>query len=158
MNNFIKKPIGRSAQWLIDTAKVNGLDFSELTHEITSHFHTHVMNRHGKQSPSGQPAITEADFQKIPDILQIPDFAIIGASRNGLCNAYTKQIDGETFLYFEEILNSRRNKSLRGKTFYKLIGPLTLDQFKKKVTLNEKTDISKAKIVAVGGNPGEEAE
>jgi len=49
-----------------------------------------------------------------------------------------------THLYFEEVLSSRRNKAFRGKTFYKITRPLSFDEFKKNVTRNKKTDISKA--------------
>jgi hypothetical protein len=104
-------------------------------------------------------AITEKDFAKIPDVLKSPSLAIIGAKRADiLVNAYAKMDSGFTYIYFEEVLNSNRNKSLRSLTFYKIIKPLDMENFERIVTTNEKTDISKAKkIIAAGGNPGEEA-
>jgi hypothetical protein len=52
--------------------------------------------------------------------VKAPDCAVIGAIRKEtLINAYAKIDNGITYLYFEEVLFSRRNKSLRGKTFYK---------------------------------------
>jgi hypothetical protein len=73
--------------------------------------------------------------------------AIIGAKRKGkLINAYTKTENGVTYLYFEEILQGRKNKALRGCAFYKVTRPLTVDDVLKNVTRNDKTDISEAKI------------
>jgi hypothetical protein len=78
--------------------------------------------------------------------------AIIGAKRKGrLINAYAKVESGVTYLYFEEILQGRKNRALRGCTFYKVTRPLTADDVLKNVTRNDKTDISKAKIYNPGG-------
>jgi hypothetical protein len=44
--------------------------------------------------------------------------AIVGAKRKGrLINVYVKAENGMTYLYFEEILQGRKNKALRGCTF-----------------------------------------
>ena len=85
--------------------------------------------------------------------------AIIGAIREGiLFNAYAKRFDKETYLYFDEVLNSTHNKALRSRTFYKITKILDMEGFLKIVTMNEKSDISRAiKIIAAGGNPGGEA-
>jgi len=47
MSHFIKTTIGKPAQWLIEATAAIGIDFSKLTHEITNHFRSHVINRHG---------------------------------------------------------------------------------------------------------------
>ena len=79
---------------------------------------------------------------------------IIGADRKGtLINVYAKTDVGITYLYFEEVLKSRKNRVLRGKMFYKVNKSLTFDELVKIVTLNKKTDISRAKKAA-GGHPG----
>lgn len=62
--------------------------------------------------------------------------------------------NGATFLYFEEVLQGRKNKALRGKTLYRVNKPLTLAGFIKIVTMNKKTDISGAKKIAARGHPG----
>jgi hypothetical protein len=49
------------------------------------------MKRHGDPKKHGTAAITEADFERIPDIIRAPDHAIIGATRKGtFINAYVK--------------------------------------------------------------------
>ena len=142
MSSFEVETIGKPEKWLIEAAANIGLDYSGLTHEITNHFKNHVVNRHGQ----GALAIHEKDFEKIQSIVNAPDMAIIGAFRKGdLFNAYVKRINRETYLYFDEVLDSNRNKALRSRTFYKIVKELDMEGFEKIVTMNEKSDISKAK-------------
>jgi len=104
-------------------------------------------------------SITEKDFEKIPGIVKTPSLAIIGAIRKGvLINAYAKMEAKATYIYFEEVLDSNRNKVLRSRTFYKIIKPLDMENFERIVTMNEITDLTGTKkIIATGGHPGEEA-
>jgi hypothetical protein len=150
-NTLITTPIGRPAPWLIEAAAGIGLDYSRLTHAVTSHFKNHVMNRH--------PDITPEDFEKISKIIAAPDTAIIGASRFGaLRNVYVKRMEGATFFYFDEVLDSRKNKLLRGVTLFKTRKGKNLEEVIAIVAGNERTDISKSKIIGAGGRPGGEAE
>jgi hypothetical protein len=144
---FIKKEIGRPEQWLIEAGAAIGIDFSGLVHEITNQFEDHVINRHGDQAIHGTATVTGDDFSRIPAIIQAPDMAIIGAKRKGtLYIVYIKTEAGITYLYFEQILSSRKNKALRGSTFYKVSRPLLPDEILKNVSRNNKTDITGAKI------------
>jgi hypothetical protein len=150
-NQFSRTTIGIPEQWLIEEAAGIGLILAEFVHETTNQFKDHVINRHGNPEIHGAATVTEADFLRIPGIINAPDMAIIGAKRKGkLINAYVKAENKITYLYFEEILESRRNKTLRGCTFYKVTRPLTADDILKKVTRNDKTDISGAKIYKPG--------
>ena len=155
MTHFSKTEIGKPAKWLIDAAADIGLDFAGFPHEVTNFFYNHVIKRHGK----GALAITEKDFDRIPVIVKAPDMAIVGAIRKGiLFNAYAKRFDKETFLYFDDVLNSTHNRALRSRTFYKITKNLDMENFIKIVTMNEKSDISRGKkVIAAGGYPGEEA-
>jgi hypothetical protein len=55
-------------------------------------------------------------------------------------------------------MNSTHNKALRSRTFYKITKPLDMENFERIVTMNEITDLTKAKkIIAAGGHPGGEA-
>jgi hypothetical protein len=148
VTSFVVTEIGRPEKWLIEAAAAIGLDFSGFVHETTNELMSHSMKRHGDPQKHGAVAITKADFERIPGIIKTPDHAIIGAIRKGtLINAYTKADGGSTYLYFEEVLQSRKNKALRGKTHYKINKPLTLEEFRKIVTMNKKTDISEAKKI-----------
>jgi hypothetical protein len=150
MSRFTKTIIGKPKQWLIEAAATIGLDISGLTHEITNHFKNHVINRHGDPRKHGAATVTERDFNKINGILEKPDIAIIGATRwNNLCNVYIKTDTGITYFYFEEILDSNRNKCLRGRTLYKVNRPLSLDEVLKNVARNDNTDIIKAKVLTL---------
>ena len=75
-----------------------------------------------------------------------------------LVGCYYVTLDGKTYLYFDELLDSTHNKVLRSRTFYKIRKELDMEGFLKIVTMNEKSDISRAKkIIAAGGYPGGEA-
>jgi hypothetical protein len=155
VNPFHKTVIGRPKKWLIEAAAEIGLDYSELSHEVTNEFKNHVEKRHGQ----GVLAVTDKDLEKIPEIVRKPDLAIIGAIRKGeVRNVYVKMETGITYLYFEKVLNSNRNKALRGSTFFKIVKPLDMENLERIVTMNELTDLSGAKkIIAAGGYPGGEA-
>ena len=148
MNSFEKTLIGKPELWLIKAGTGIGLDFSKLTHEVTNEFMNHSIKRHGDPQIHGSATITNKDFERIADIVKTPDFAIVGALRlKTLINVYAKIDKGITFLYFEEVLISRRNKALRGKTFYKVTRPLSFDEILKNISRNRKTDVSKAVIL-----------
>jgi hypothetical protein len=151
---FEKIQICVPATWLIKTAQEIGKDFSSLNHEYTSDTIKHSMGGHSDPKTHGSAALILEDFQRIACIVQEPNFAIIGAVRRVmLINAYAKINDGMTYMYFEEILQSRKNNALRGLTLYKISKPVTLIRFINTVTMNGKTDMSKAKVIAAGGNP-----
>ena len=155
VNPFHKTTIGKPKKWLIEAAVEIGLDYSNLSHEVTNHFKNHVINRHGQ----GALPITEQDFEKIPGIVRNPDLAIIGIIREGkLINVYVKMESGTTYLYYDETLSSNRNKALRARTFFKIVKPLNMENLERIVIMNGKTDLSRAKkFIAAGGHPGGEA-
>jgi len=163
MKPFEKKVIGKPERWLIEAAKTAGLDISALAHEVTNYFIDHSIKRHGNaetERNQGQMPVTIADFNLIPDIVKTPDCAIINVKRNrDILIAYSKKIGMDTVMYYEEVLNSKRNKALRSKTIYKKMGTVKKDVFLKIVSNNAHTDISQIKmVVGAGGNPGGEAE
>jgi hypothetical protein len=148
---FITTPIGKPAPWLVEAAAGIGLDYSRLTHAITNYFRNHAINRH--------PDLQTEDFENIPEIIAAPDTAIIGATRFGvLHNVYVKRLGGATFFYVDEVLDSRKNKLLRGVTLFKTRREKTLEEVIAIVAGNERTDITNSKIIGAGGHPGGEAE
>jgi hypothetical protein len=114
MKDFEITKIGPPEQWLIEAAADIGLDFSELTHEVTSSFITHVFKQHGNEKSEkarGQIAVTHADFTKIPDIVKAPDFTIIGIKRDGeTLISYSKKYEDNTAIYYEEVLTGKKAK------------------------------------------------
>ena len=148
MHHSNKTIIGKPEQWLLNAALEIGLNYSELVHEITDDFINHSIKRHGDRNLHGAATITATDFDLIPEIIKNPDYSVIGAIRNEIIiNAYAKHINGLAYLYFEDVMKSRKNNSLRGKTLYKVTRLLSLDEFLNNVSRNNKTDISKAAIV-----------
>ena len=122
---------------------------------MTNYFKDHVIKRHGQ----GALSVTEKDFEKIPGIVRNPDLAIIGTIRKGtIVNVYARMESGVTYLYFDEVLNSNRNRALRGRTFFKIVKSLDMENLERIVTMNGITDLTRAKkIIAAGGRPGGEA-
>jgi len=163
VKSFEKTVIGKPEQWLVDAAQAAGLDISGLTHEVTNNFVTHCKKQHGDtktEKARGQLPIASADIELIPDIVKNPDCAIIGIKKYGkIFNAYLKQGAGGAVIYYEEVLNSTKNKSLRSKTMYKKMGAVSNEIFLKIVSNNAHTDMSDIKmVVGAGGNPGGEAD
>jgi len=152
VNPSHKATLGKPAQWLIDAAASIGLDLAGFRHEIiTDDFKRHVIKRHGNIALHGKATIVDADFTRLPDIVKAPGIAIIGAIRKGRRYiVYAKAEPCMTYIYFEQIFGSHRNRVLRGSTFYKVTRPLVMDDIKRIVTRNEKTDISGAVIVSLG--------
>jgi hypothetical protein len=163
VNRFSKTAIGKPAQWLIDAAASIGLDFAGLTHEVTNYFVNHDIKKHGNaktEKARGQLAVTPVDIERISDIVKNPDYAIIGIKRNSeKLIAYSKQCGEGTFIYYEEVLNSSKNKALRSKTMYKKMGAVGNETFLRIVANNAHIDMSGAKmVVGAGGHPGGEAD
>jgi hypothetical protein len=162
VQSFVKTEIGKPEQWLIKAGTAIGLDFSGLTHEVTNYFINHGIRRHGNieaEKAQGQLPVTSADIARIPDIVKNPDTAIIGIKRHGeILIAYSKRFEDGTSIYYEEVLNSKRNKALRSKAIYKKMGTVSKETFLKIVSNNAHTDVSNIKmVVGAGGNPGREA-
>ena len=122
----------QSFAWLIEAAAEAGLDISALEHETANYFVNHTINRHGNEKAErdqGQLPITEADISST-QYSQIAQLCLIGIKRqNETLIAYCKHFDGWTSIYLEEILNSRKNKTLRSKTMYKKQDIVTQETF-----------------------------
>jgi hypothetical protein len=143
--------LGKPETWLLEAATSIGFDFSGFIHETTNQFRNHVMSRHGDPAIHGAATVTDEDFFRLPGIIRAPDIAIIGAKRKkALYIVYVKTETGITYFYFEQILDSRKNKAFRGSTFYKVTRSLSLDEVLKNVSRNDKTDITGAKIYRTG--------
>jgi hypothetical protein len=159
-NSFEKISIGKAAEWLVDCTKEAGLDIDGLEHIITNQFKSHVLNEHGdpeKERLRGQIAVNEDDFEKLLDIIDKPDRAIIGVKRSGKdVIYYIKKMDDGTIFYLEEIINSKNNQWLLSKTMFKRKRDISDYKLIKIISMNNRTNVSKARIVnpvGTGSNP-----
>jgi hypothetical protein len=154
-----KSRLGAADRWLIESAKEAGLDIEGYEHEVTDAFVGHTLKRHGNpaiEHSRGQIAITQADFDKIPEVIKAPDLTLVGG-RRGQRNiiAYAKKMSDNTTLYFEEVIEGSKNKALRSMSLFRRIGDIDGKLFENIIAGNGKTDISGAKIIAEpGGQPG----
>ena len=159
---FSKITIGKTEKWLVDSIKKIGLNIEEFSHETTSHFRNHVLDRHGdevKEAKLGQIAIKKEDFDKISEIIKSPDYVIIGGKyKEGEFKgrdfiAYAKKMKDGTMLYYEVVLGKKK-KTIRGKTMYKHKDDIDEQKFLNIVKSGDKIDSSNLKIInpaATGG-------
>jgi len=158
---FEKESIGKAAEWLINNAIEVGIDIEGFEHEITNYFINHVLNRHGDpdiEKSLRQIVVKEEDFNSIADIVKNPDYAIIGAKRNGEdVLFYAKRMEDGSTIYLEEVLKGKKNKTLRSKTLFRKKDDIDdKNTFLKIASGDGKTDLSKIKTVSLhraGGNP-----
>jgi hypothetical protein len=151
-----KIKIGKVEPWIVQNAKEVGLDIEGFDHEVSNYFIQHVIKNHGEEKTEvsrGNLPVTDEDIERIPAIIEKPDYAIFGAKRNeGDRIIYVKLLDNGTVLYFEEILTGNKNKSLRGNTMYKTGKVLNEDELVANIGMNGKTDLSNIKIADMGGS------
>ena len=157
---FEKESIGKAAEWLINNAIEVGIDIEGFEHEITNYFINHVLNRHGDpdiEKSLGQIPVKEDDFNSIADIVKNPEYAIIGAKRNGEdVLFYAKKMEDGSTIYLEEILNGKKNKTLRSKTLFRKKNDIDENALLNIASKEGKNDLSKIKTVGLhrtGGNP-----
>ena len=99
--------------WLTDEAKASGLDLEGFRHVIDTSAIRHIEKRHGDartEAAHGQVAVSDTDFELIPEILSAPDHVILGLKNNRHQDiiGYVKTFaDGKT-VYLEEVRTGRR--------------------------------------------------
>ena len=117
-----KLVIGKVAKDLEEKAKDNGFDISGYQHDLDVSGTRHAIKEHGQpktEEPRGQIAITDEDFEKIPDVIYgYDEVAFTGKNKIGRETiTYKKAFDDGTILYVEEIRDKR--KTLTINTLYK---------------------------------------
>jgi hypothetical protein len=83
-----------------------------------------------------------------------PDCAVIGIKRHGeTLIAYSRRFNDGTAIYYEKVLNSKKNKALRSKTLYRKMGTVSSEAFLKIVANNAHPGVSGIKMVVGGRRP-----
>ena len=117
-----KLVIGTVSKDLEKKAKENGLDISGYQHDLDVSGTRHAIKEHGQpktEEPRGQIAITDGDFEKIPEVIySYDDVSFTGKNKIGRETiTYKKSFDDGTIMYVEEIRDKR--KTLTINTMYK---------------------------------------
>lgn len=108
----------------IQDLKKKGLDIDpSYVHSIENSSINHSESRHGgKSTPRGNyVALTESDYELIPDILNDYDSIDVSSNKNKVGNTvieYEKELPDGTIMYLEEVRTGR--KSLALQTIYKI--------------------------------------
>lgn len=99
-----------------------GLDIDGYRHIIDNFGINHTLTKHGdekSESNRGQIAVTQSDFERIPEIIKNPD-SIENAGKNKLGRdviRYSKTYPDGTTFYIEEVRNAKKELAL--ETLYK---------------------------------------
>ena len=117
-----KLMIGTVSKDLEEKAKENGLDISGYQHDLDVSGTRHAIKEHGQpktEEPRGQIAITDGDFEKIPEVIYgYDDVSFTGKNKIGRETiTYKKSFNDGTIMYVEEIRDKR--KTLTINTMYK---------------------------------------
>lgn len=117
-----KLVIGTVSKDLEEKAKENGLDIVGYQHDLDVSGTRHAIKEHGQpktEEPRGQIAITDGDFEKIPEVIYgYDDVSFTGKNKIGRETiTYKKSFNDGTIMYVEEIRDKR--KTLTINTMYK---------------------------------------
>ena len=117
-----KLVIGTVSKDLEEKAKENGFDIAGYQHDLDVSGTRHAIKEHGQpktEEPQGQIAITDGDFEKIPEVIYgYDDVSFTGKNKIGRETiTYKKSFDDGTIMYVEEIRDKR--KTLTINTMYK---------------------------------------
>lgn len=129
--------------WLVETARQHGLDVDGFNHVIDGSAVRHVINKHGDEATEnlqGQIAVTDRDFERIPEVLAKPDRVVFGTkNKRGLDQiGYAKRMDDGSTLYIEEARRGR--KELAAVSMRKFPATMDADQVSASLHLDARDD------------------
>lgn len=118
-----KVNIGKVSSKLQKVAKENGIDIAGYSHNLDVSGTRHAIKSHSNEKleeKRGQIAITDEDFERIPDVIYNYDNVSFGEedSKGTPLVKYEKTFQDGTTIYVEEIRS--RQKTLTIKTMYKI--------------------------------------
>ena len=102
-----------------------GIDVTGYKHVLVESAVSHIRNRHGASSieaSRGQLAVTEADFEGLPELLENPDSLAVDKAYNTGRQPkirITKQTRDGVYTIVEIILSGKKRKSLKVVTLWK---------------------------------------
>ncbi len=144
-------PIAPVRSWLSKAIKEHtGLDVSNYHHQVDSYAMKHAIKKHGDKASEanrGQVAITNDDFQLLPEILDNPDSVILGTkNKKSQDQVFSVKVmpDG-TALVVEEVRTGE--KTLSVESMRKVAGTKNAKELLPSVLLNVRNDTSAKPIV-----------
>lgn len=141
------KPV---SQALAGVLKASGFDVEGYNHTIDNYAIKHVRKRHGnakKEASRGQIAVTDADFQFIPEILENPDIVVLGTmtKQNKQGVAYLKKMADGSTLYLEEIRTGKAQ--LAAVTMMKYPATTSSESILSALRLDAQSDSGNVRII-----------
>jgi lipid A disaccharide synthetase len=108
-----KAVLGAIEPWLAEAAAMCRLDLKDYQHVMDGSAVRHVLNRHGNaamEASRGQLPIGSADFDKVLDVIRLPDLVVLGTKTKGKRDqiGYIKRFEDDTTLYLEETRTGKK--------------------------------------------------
>ncbi len=152
-----KATIAPAESWLVDEAKEHGLDLAGHSHVIDGSAVRHVVNRHGNdqiETSRGQIAVTDEDFERIPELISSPDAVVFGTKTRGKRDqiGYIKQLEDGSTLYLEEVRTGK--KELAAVSMRKYPATKDFDSIAATLPSNARGDGGNEPIVVRNPNAG----
>jgi hypothetical protein len=138
-----KATIAAADPWLVQTAKEHGLDVDGFLHVIDGSAIRHALKEHGdaaRESGRGQLAITDRDFERIPEVIHGYDGIVLGTKNRigrDQIGYFKRMRDGST-IYIEEIRGGK--KELAAVSMRKFSATMDADRLAANLHLNARDD------------------
>ena len=144
-----------ASEWLRGVAKSAGMNLDGFDHGIDADAIRHAKNEHGdaqSEASRGQIAITDKDFEKIPQVVNEPDRVVFGTKTKskGLdAIAYVKRLDDGTIAHVEEVRTGR--KRLAATSMWKYPAAMDVDSIAASLHPNVRDDGGRTPSIVVRG-------
>ena len=122
-NKSDKVQVAPAQEWLVHSAHEAGLEIEGFTHAVDTSAIRHIRKSHGDvaaEEARGQVAVTDADFESIPDVISTPDKVVFGTENRigrDQIGYLKKMADGST-LYLEEVRTGKRELAAQSMRKY----------------------------------------
>lgn len=130
-------------EWLVGEARRAGLNVDGFVHVLDGSAVRHTLKNHGDaktEGKRGQLAVTDADFERLPEVVASPDRVVFG-TQNRLHKdqiGFVKRLDDGTILYLEEVRTGR--KELAAVTLRKYPATMNVDAVASTLDPNARSD------------------
>ncbi len=151
-----------ASEWLRGVAKSAGLELDGFAHGIDADAVRHAKNEHGdaqSEASRGQVAITDEDFEKIPEVVSDPDRVVFGLktrSKSLDAIAYVKRLEDGTIAHVEEVRTGR--KRLAATSMWKYPAEMNVDSIAANLHQNVRDDGGRTEPIVVRGPGADKAD
>ena len=139
----MKATLAPVPEWLSREARRAGLNVEGFVHVLDGSAVRHTLKNHSdaaKEGKRGQLAVTDADFERLPEVVSSPDRVVFG-TQNRLHKdqiVFIKRLEDGTILYLEEVRTGR--KELAAVSVRKYPATMNVDAIASTLDPNARSD------------------